>query len=98
MSETKVQCNRCKNHFRATDSHINLICKGCQNKEKREKQELIEEIEQLKREKKEDREEFLKDWTSLFPVKPIDSPYTHYTVSDIKYISISKKWEAKLNV
>lgn len=44
IEETKVQCYRCKNDFRATDSHINLICKGCQNKEKREKKELIGEL------------------------------------------------------
>lgn len=41
MSEHKVRCDICKEDFRATTSHINLICKECQNKEK---QELIEEF------------------------------------------------------
>ena len=37
----KVQCNICKGQFRADISHINLICKLCQNKER---QELIGEF------------------------------------------------------
>lgn len=49
MKETKVQCNRCKNYFRATDSHINLICKGCQNKEKRERNKLISGFQSILR-------------------------------------------------
>lgn len=28
--ESRVQCYRCKRYIRATDSHINLICKACQ--------------------------------------------------------------------
>ena len=41
MSEHKVRCDICKEDFRATTSHINLICKECQDKEKKE---LIDEI------------------------------------------------------
>jgi len=41
MSEHKVRCDICKEDFRATTSHINLICKECQDKEK---QELIEKF------------------------------------------------------
>jgi len=33
MSRDKVRCNICEKEFRATPSHINLICKDCQNKD-----------------------------------------------------------------
>lgn len=36
--ESRVQCYRCKRYIRATDSHINLICKACQV----DKKKLIE--------------------------------------------------------
>jgi len=39
MNEYRVECDICKGGFRPIPSHINLICKECQDKEK---QELIE--------------------------------------------------------
>ena len=45
IDEHRVQCNICGENFRATPSHINLICKGCfKNKEKEIIADVIKEL------------------------------------------------------
>ena len=46
MTQDKVRCDVCKEEFRATPFHINLICKGCFNKRPPDAtgKELIEKI------------------------------------------------------
>ena len=59
---------------------------------------LDEQLENIyKKIKKELIEKFLKDWNKIWAVKPIESAYTHYSITEEEYKAIKEKWEKKLD-
>ena len=90
MTQDRVRCDICKEEFRATPSHINLICKGCFKKERQPDatgKELIEAFLS--------KEQSIPLIAKIIEKETIEEYCSSEIIAELIYNKLKEKWERR---